>query len=546
LYIVNKILKKKIYCFEKYHGFVKFNSVMSRRCVKPLRKLLRGFLEVLKIHKDEKRRKEMKLKKRTADCFLKILMVFTALFLVQCDSRQDIFFPLENFTDDPVFSPVGGTYSSDQSVAISCSTPGAAIYYTTDGSNPSAASALYTAAIPVAGHGTGDSIRAIAISPGIMNSNIIQNNYQIKYAAADPVLNIPGGLHNSDKVVTITCSTPGAVIYYTTDGSTPTAASAVYSTAIDVSGNGTNCTLSALAVVTGWTDSAVVSNTYNIRYVIYFVSGDKIYISSSDGAVWDDFDKSGLLTGIYASGNKIFTGGANTLYYSPDGGVTWDSKAYTREMTDVYFLGNTVYFSNNNGGGLMYSSTNGDTWMGPSLGVDQRSVQATGDILFLSTNQGVYFSRDAGSPAVFVHSSGPVASPITVTEGILSDNTFDACELGGDIYIASDSGVSVYHTGTLTVDNYTVIEGLASNQVNGISSDGTMIYAATDGGLSVYNGTTWNTVISSIVCNRVRAIGSVVYAATDNGIYISRDQGATWTNYYGGCPVLDIHAASRP
>ena len=36
----------------------------------------------------------------------------------------------------PTFSPPGGTYSSDQSVTISCATSGAEIRYTTDGATP--------------------------------------------------------------------------------------------------------------------------------------------------------------------------------------------------------------------------------------------------------------------------------------------------------------------------------------------------------------------------------------------------------------------------
>jgi hypothetical protein len=36
----------------------------------------------------------------------------------------------------PTFSPVGGSYSSSQNVTVTCATPGATIYFTTDGSEP--------------------------------------------------------------------------------------------------------------------------------------------------------------------------------------------------------------------------------------------------------------------------------------------------------------------------------------------------------------------------------------------------------------------------
>src|SRR5436190_8479274 len=50
----------------------------------------------------------------------------------------------------PTFSPAPGTYSAAQSVSLSTSTAGAQIRYTTDGSTPTATSALYGGPINVA------------------------------------------------------------------------------------------------------------------------------------------------------------------------------------------------------------------------------------------------------------------------------------------------------------------------------------------------------------------------------------------------------------
>ena len=61
----------------------------------------------------------------------------------------------------------------------------------------------------------------------------------------------------------MTLSDPGAVIYYTTDGSKPTTSSPVYgSTAISVS---SNTTVQAIALASGDTQSAVASATYVIQ-----------------------------------------------------------------------------------------------------------------------------------------------------------------------------------------------------------------------------------------------------------------------------------------
>jgi hypothetical protein len=49
----------------------------------------------------------------------------------------------------PLFSVAAGSYPSAQSVTISDSTPGAVIYYTTNGTYPGTASAVYSTAIAV-------------------------------------------------------------------------------------------------------------------------------------------------------------------------------------------------------------------------------------------------------------------------------------------------------------------------------------------------------------------------------------------------------------
>jgi hypothetical protein len=49
----------------------------------------------------------------------------------------------------PTANPLPGTYSSTQNVALSCSTAGATIRYTTDGSEPTSSSTLYSSPISV-------------------------------------------------------------------------------------------------------------------------------------------------------------------------------------------------------------------------------------------------------------------------------------------------------------------------------------------------------------------------------------------------------------
>ncbi len=70
-------------------------------------------------------------------------------------------------TATPVFSLSSGTYNGPQTLTVSDSTPGAAIYVTLDGSTPSTAGQGYLGPISVSG---GVTVKAIAVAPGYIAS----------------------------------------------------------------------------------------------------------------------------------------------------------------------------------------------------------------------------------------------------------------------------------------------------------------------------------------------------------------------------------------
>src|SRR5881396_1201456 len=125
----------------------------------------------------------------------------------------------------PVLSPAGGTFTAAVSVTITDSTPGATIYYTTDGSTPTTASSAYTGPVPVT---TTTTLKAMAAASGMANSSVASATYTISQTVAPPSFNPAGGSFAGSVTVTMSTTTSGASIYYTTDGSTPTTASSVY------------------------------------------------------------------------------------------------------------------------------------------------------------------------------------------------------------------------------------------------------------------------------------------------------------------------------
>jgi len=175
----------------------------------------------------------------------------------------------------PTFSPAGGTYASAQNVTISTTTPNATIYYTTDGSTPTKQSTKYTAPVTIS---TTTTLKAIATTPSLNNSAVASATYTIQTAAATPTFSPAPGTYTGAQSVTLSDTTAGASIYYTTDGSTPTAASTKYTAPIAVS---TTTTIKAIAIASGFNNSAVATGTYTIgaASAISFGSG----FSSSAG-----------------------------------------------------------------------------------------------------------------------------------------------------------------------------------------------------------------------------------------------------------------------
>ncbi|MGA7158437.1 MAG: chitobiase/beta-hexosaminidase C-terminal domain-containing protein, partial [Acidobacteriaceae bacterium] len=160
----------------------------------------------------------------------------------------------------PAFSVAAGTYTTVQTVSISDTSTNASIYYTTDGSTPTSSSTLYTAPITV---GVTETLNAIATGNGFATSPVATALYAINLpTAATPTLSVAAGTYTTPQTVSIADTTKSALIYYTTDGSTPTASSTLYAGPITV---GSTETINAIAIATNYNNSAIASATYTIN-----------------------------------------------------------------------------------------------------------------------------------------------------------------------------------------------------------------------------------------------------------------------------------------
>ncbi|MDE6515693.1 MAG: chitobiase/beta-hexosaminidase C-terminal domain-containing protein, partial [Bacteroidales bacterium] len=161
----------------------------------------------------------------------------------------------------PAFSMDGGAVDYGTVITLSCTTEGAAVYYTVDGSEPTAESTPYADGIVIDKAMT---VKAIALKEGWEASSVAEASFTLKAlpVVATPAFSIAGGAVDSGTVITLSCTTEGAAVYYTVDGSEPTAESTPYADGIVID---RAMTVKAIALKDGWEASSVAEASFTLN-----------------------------------------------------------------------------------------------------------------------------------------------------------------------------------------------------------------------------------------------------------------------------------------
>lgn len=273
---------------------------------------------------------------------------------------------------DPVISQEGNT------VTISSSTPGAKIYYTTDGTTPSSSSTLYSTPFDLDESAT---VKAIAIRAHYTSSDVISRACTV--TVATPIIT-PGV--NS---FSISCATAGATIYYeisTVDlasVATPTSSSASYTTSVSI----TETTyIKAIAIKSGCADSAIASGTatysagggettwsYTAALADFGTSGYNTTLRTSltlNGKAWTA--SAGTVSGSNASSGYYYAThatnglqiGAKKAYFT----LTLTSSAFTGLISEIQVVSTDANVSVSVGGTAMTKSGSSFTLTTPKSG----------------------------------------------------------------------------------------------------------------------------------------------------------------------------------
>ena len=158
----------------------------------------------------------------------------------------------------PTIAPTSGKVATNSLIFnLTCMTSGASIRYTTDGSEPTSTSTLYSSPRTLTQSAI---VKAKAFYSGMVESATAEATYTVLQTVATPtMLPADGTAFSLLRKISMFCSTSGAEIHYTVDGSIPTRSSLLYTSPFNIS----ETTMFKLkAFKDGFVDSQTVTATY--------------------------------------------------------------------------------------------------------------------------------------------------------------------------------------------------------------------------------------------------------------------------------------------
>ncbi len=276
---------------------------------------------------------------------------------------------------------------------------------------------------------------------------------------AAPTFTVEAGTYAIPQTVTITDSTPGAAIYVTLDGSTPSTAGAGYNGTINVSGS---VTIKAIAVAPGYLTSTPITAAYTITSpplsVITTVAGNGVFGFSGAGGAATSAEL-GYPTGVAVdkTGNLYFTDRENN--------VIWEVSATTGVISIIGGTGTQGYSGDGgpatnaqffNPTGIVLDSEN-NLYIADTYNNRIRKITASTGMITTVAGQGGFGNPDDvgdGGPATAAYLGTPA--------GLVLDKS-------GNLYIAD------------TYDDRVRMVSASTGIISTVAGNGTYVYSG-DGG----------------------------------------------------------------
>ena len=357
--------------------------------------------------------------------------------------------------------PVGGVYNATFDVVLSVEDNTDAhptIYYTTDGTIPTTSSTQYTGAITISGD---TNLQFITMDFFGNTSSVQSETYIIDTEAPAVAADISTGLFNATQNVTLTATDnldTQPDIYYTTDGTTPTMGSTLYSGPITID---VTTSLMFFAVDDAGNMSGVQTEVYTIDMEAPNVTADPAGVSFNTSktvalAAMDNLD---INPDIYYTTDGTTPTMGSILYSGP---ITVDATTMLMfiavddagNLSDVQ---SKIYTLDTEAPGVSASMGSGMLGSGESV-----TLNATDNE---DTSPDIYYTTDGTTPTT---SSTLYTGPISLDETMVL-NFFAVDEAGNASQVES-------RTYTIDAEAPTV----TANPASGIYNTASVVLTATD------------------------------------------------------------------
>jgi hypothetical protein len=444
----------------------------------------------------------------------------------------------------PTFSPVAGTYGAAQSVTISDTTAGASIFYTTDGTTPGTtvggSTQQFNPATPISVTAS-ETIKAVATASGFSTSAVGSAAYVITTAAATPTFSPVAGTYASAQSVTISDTTAGASIFYTTDGTTPGTtvggSTKQFSPATPISVTASE-TIKAVATASGFSTSAVGSAAYVI----------------TTPAATPTFNP---VAGTYGAAQSVTisdtTAGAS-IFYTTDGttpgtAVGGSTKQFNPATPISVTASETIKavatasgFSTSAVGSAAYVITTAAAT--PTFSPVAGTYGAAQSVTISDTTAGasIFYTTDGTTPGTTVGGSTKQfnpATPISVTasetiKAVATAPGFSTSAVGSAAYVITTAAATPMitpATGTYTGTQTVTITDATANSTIFYTLDGTTPGTAVGGSTKQYVAGGFTVAATTTVKALATASGFATSAVASSTITI---QGTTLINFGSG------------
>ena len=263
--------------------------------------------------------------------------------------------------------------------------------------------------------------------------------------------------------------------------------------------------------------------------------GDGIFLSTNNGDSWKPAStglSNQIVWGLASNGSYIIAGTyGGGAFLSSDEGTTWNtvnSGLANQYLYSVAASGSN-FIAGTDGGGTFLSTDNGVMWSpirSTSVNSNVRSFVSNDRDIFSGTNNGIFRSTDDGSTWVYLG----LAKLTVFSLAFSNDSSYLFAGTDSGIFRSMDRGLNWSRVGfsdtlvlSLTVNGTKLYAGISGPSPLTLTGDG--VYVSSD------NGVTWSET-GSIGGNSVLSIAvrdNYLFAGTETfGVYYSTNYGALW------------------